>query len=53
LLEQFALMMMPFPLLSFLPPYLANDPLGLFLLITFTCLILALSILAILSLIVP
>lgn len=45
--------MMPYQLLSFLPPYLANDPLGLFLLVTFACLILALSILAILSLIVP
>ena len=31
---------MPFPLLSFLPPYLANDPLGLFLLVSFSCLIL-------------
>jgi hypothetical protein len=41
------------PLLSFLPSYLANDPLGLFLLVTFTCLILALSLLAILSLMVP
>lgn len=44
---------MPYQLLSFLPPYLANDPLGLFLLVTFACLILTLSILAILSLIVP
>ena len=44
---------MIFPLLSFLPSYLADDPLGLFLLVTFTCLILALSILAILSLILP
>jgi hypothetical protein len=46
-------MLMTFPLLSFLPPYLANDPLGLFLLVTFLCLIIALSILAILSLMVP
>jgi hypothetical protein len=44
---------MAFHLLSFLPSFLADDPLGLFLLVAFSCLILALSVLAIASLILP
>jgi len=44
---------MIFPLLSFLPSYLANDPLGLFLLVSFSCLILFITLLALAAVIFP
>jgi hypothetical protein len=53
LLEQFALMkIMPLSL-AFLPAFLADDPLGLFLLIAFASTALALLILFLASLILP
>ena len=44
---------MIFPLLSFLPSYLAHDPLGLFLLILFSCTILSLVLLTLAVMIFP
>jgi hypothetical protein len=45
--------MMIFPLLSFLPSYLAYDPLGLFLLILFSCTIPFLVLLTLAVMIFP
>jgi hypothetical protein len=53
LLEQSALMKIMLQLTAFLPAFLADDPLGLFLLIAFASTALALLILLLASLVLP